>query len=149
MQASRTPEFRLLDPPWQALLKVALLELAPPSDGEGTGAPVTRPASRRRRRGQAAATPIDDLPSVRTVIDASDEQPAFRLAVLLIRKGMEPDEWDPEGDEAIEDLKRSCSDGIHPVWSDLAGATPLLLPMSAFPQEDHVRVRRWRSISRP
>ena len=138
MQASRTPEFRLLDPPWQALLKVALLELAPPSDGEGTGAPVTRPASRRRRRGAVGMTPIDDLPSVRTVIDASDEQPAFRLAVLLIRKGMEPDEWVPEGDEAIEDLKRSCSDGIHPVWSDLAGATPLLLPMSAFPQEDHV-----------
>ena len=62
---------------------------------------------------------------------------AYRLAVLLIRKTLFSDDWDESWDEIVDDLReKASSDGVHPVWSKMAEATPILAQFAAFPQTE-------------
>jgi hypothetical protein len=64
----------------------------------------------------------------------SDHSDAFRLAVLLAHKLLNKDEWDTAWESSETSLRESClTDGVHPVWGDLAQRTSVLGQFAAFP----------------
>ena len=66
---------------------------------------------------------------------------AFRLAVLLIRKTLFADEWEDSWDEILDGLRdEATNDGVHPVWSKMAEATPILAQFASFPKSEIVEV---------
>ena len=49
------------------------------------------------------------------------------------------DNWEDSWDEIIDDLRATASSkGVHPVWSKMAEATPILAQFAAFPQSEIV-----------
>ena len=88
---AKTPEWRMLDKPWKSLLLIALNELQVPSedeDGQPSNMMRGRRSPRGRRGGRGASSgPMEWLPeSSEVLLDDGASSPAFRLAVLLIRK---------------------------------------------------------------
>ena len=77
------------------------------------------------------------LPKAEDVLIEDGSPVAYRLAVLLIRKTLFSDDWDESWDEIVDDLReKASSNGVHPVWSKMAEATPILAQFAAFPQTE-------------
>jgi hypothetical protein len=137
---AKTPEWRMLDKPWKSLLLIALNELqVPGDDNEGQSSPMMRgrrsPRGRRGARGSGG--PMEWLPETSDVLLGNDSPTAFRLAVLLIRKTLFADDWEESSDAIVDDLREEASTkGVHPVWSKMAEATPILAQFAAFPQNE-------------
>jgi hypothetical protein len=137
---AKTPEWRMLDKPWKSLLLIALNELqVPGDDNEGQSSPMMRgrrsPRGRRGARGSSG--PMEWLPETSEVLLGNDSPTAFRLAVLLIRKTLFADDWEESSDAIVDDLREEASTkGVHPVWSKMAEATPILAQFAAFPQNE-------------
>ena len=137
---AKTPEWRMLDKPWKSLLLIALNELqVPGDDNEGQSSPMMRgrrsPRGRRGARGSGG--PMEWLPETSDVLLGNDSPTAFRLAVLLIRKTLFADDWEESSDAIVDDLRDEASTkGVHPVWSKMAEATPILAQFAAFPQNE-------------
>ena len=62
---------------------------------------------------------------------------AYSLAVLLIRKTLFSDDWEESWDSILDGLREDATtQGVHPVWSKMAEATPILAQFAAFPQSE-------------
>ena len=139
---AKTPEWRMLDKPWKSLLLIALNELQVPGEDED-GQPSNMMRGRRTPRGRrggrgASSGPMEWLPeSNEVLLDDGSSSPAFRLAVLLIRKTLFADDWEESSDAVVDDLREQVSSkGVHPVWAKMAESTPILAQFAAFPQSD-------------
>jgi hypothetical protein len=137
---AKTPEWRMLDKPWKSLLLIALNELQVPSDDNDGQSPSMmrgRRSPRGRRGARGSSGPMEWLPEASEVLLDDDSPTAFRLAVLLIRKTLFADDWEESSDSIVDDLRETAStNGVHPVWSKMAEATPILAQFAAFPQNE-------------
>ena len=137
---AKTPEWRMLDKPWKSLLLIALNELQVPSDdneGQSPSMMRGRRSPRGRRGARGSSGPMEWLPEASEVLLDVDSPTAFRLAVLLIRKTLFADDWEESSDSIVDDLRETVSTkGVHPVWSKMAEATPILAQFAAFPQNE-------------
>ena len=137
---AKTPEWRMLDKPWKSLLLIALNELQVPSDeneGQSSSMMRGRRSPRGRRGARGSGGPMEWLPETSEVLLGNDSPTAFRLAVLLIRKTLFADDWEESSDGIVDDLREEASTkGVHPVWSKMAEATPILAQFAAFPQNE-------------
>ena len=110
----------------------------PAADEDDQPSPSRKPAHMRRtsgrRGGRGSNGPLDNLPSAAEMVLPSDHSDAFRLAVLLAHKLLNKDEWDTAWESSETSLRESClTDGVHPVWGDLAQRTSVLGQFAAFP----------------
>jgi len=138
-KVAKTAEWRALDKPWKSLLLIGLNEIQIPEEDESGPSPMmrTRRSARTRRGTRGASSPMEWLPKADEVLIDDGSPAAFRLAVLLVRKTLFSDDWDDSWDEILEDLREKAStNGVHPVWSKMAEATPILAQFAAFPQAD-------------
>ena len=137
---AKTPEWRMLDKPWKSLLLIALNELQVPGDddeGQSSSMMRGRRSPRGRRGARGSSGPMEWLPETSEVLLGNDSPTAFRLAVLLIRKTLFADDWEESSDAIVDDLREEASTkGVHPVWSKMAEATPILAQFAAFPQNE-------------
>ena len=137
---AKTPEWQMLDKPWKSLLLIALNEVQVPSEDSDDNSPSPqmmrgRRNMRTRRGSRGASGPMEWLPEATDVLIDDGSPIAFRLAVLLIRKTLFADDWDESWDSIVDDLRESAqNDGVHPVWSKMAEATPILAQFAAFPK---------------
>ena len=137
---AKTAEWRMLDKPWKSLLLIALNELQVPGDdneGQSSSMMRGRRSPRGRRGARSSSGPMEWLPEASEVLLEDDSPTAFRLAVLLIRKTLFADDWEESSDSIVDDLRELAStNGVHPVWSKMAEATPILAQFAAFPQNE-------------
>ena len=138
-KVAKTAEWNALDKPWKSLVLIALHEFQVPDQEDGTPSPVVRgrrgPRGRRGTRGGSG--PLEWLPKTEDVLISDGSPVAYRLAILLIRKTLFPDDWEDSWDEILEGLRETASsDGVHPVWSKMAEATPILAQFAAFPKTE-------------
>lgn len=139
---TKTPEWRMLEKPWKSLLLIALNELQVPSDDDDNSGPSpsmmrSRRSPRGRRTSRGAGGPMEWLPEANLVLIDDGSPIAYRLAILLIRKTLFADDWEESWDEVVDDLRNTVSsEGVHPVWSKMAEATPILAQFAAFPQSE-------------
>lgn len=69
------------------------------------------------------------------IIDEAPYNEAYRLAVLLIHKQLNADDWDDAWNEHENALRATCMEkGVHPVWHLIGEKTPLLGQFLAFPK---------------
>ena len=139
-KVAKTAEWRALDKSWKSLLLIGLNEVQIP-DEEETGSPTAmmrnRRVSRNRRNSRVSAGPMEWLPKAEDVLIDDGSPAAFRLAVLLIRKTLFSDDWEESWDEIVDGLRvKASTKGVHPVWSKMAEATPILAQFAAFPQSE-------------
>ena len=142
-KVAKTAEWRALDRPWKSLLLICLHEVQIPDEEEGTSAPMMRGrrGARGRRGSRTNSGPLEWLPNADEVLIADGSPAAFRLAVLLIRKTLFADEWEDSWDEILDGLRdEATNDGVHPVWSKMAEATPILAQFASFPKSEIVEV---------
>ena len=138
-KVAKTAEWRALDKPWKSLLLIGLNEIQIPDEDESGPSPMMRArrSARTRRGTRGASSPMEWLPKADEVLIDDGSPAAYRLAVLLVRKTLFSDDWDDSWDEILEDLREKAStNGVHPVWSKMAEATPILAQFAAFPQAD-------------
>ena len=139
---AKTPEWRMLEKPWKSLLLIALNEVQIPNDDDSSPSPSmmrNRRSPRGRRTSRGATGPMEWLPEANEVLIDDGSPVAYRLSILLIRKTLFSDNWEDSWDEIIDDLRATASSkGVHPVWSKMAEATPILAQFAAFPQSDIV-----------
>ena len=139
---AKTPEWRMLEKPWKSLLLIALNELQVPSDddeGPSQSMMRSRRSPRGRRGARGSSGPMEWLPESSEVLLDDGSPEAFRLAVLLIRKTLFPDDWEESSDSIVDSLREESSKkGVHPVWTKMAEATPILAQFAAFPQTELV-----------
>ena len=139
-KVAKTAEWRALDKPWKSLLLIGLNEVQIP-DEEETGSPTAmmrnRRVSRNRRSSRASAGPMEWLPKAEDVLIDDGSPAAFRLAVLLIRKTLFSDDWEESWDEIVDVLREKASTiGVHPVWSNMADATPIHAQLSVIAKSE-------------
>lgn len=142
-KVAKTAEWRALDKPWKSLLLICLHEVQIPDEEEGTSSPMMRGrrGARGRRGSRTNSGPLEWLPKADEVLIADGSPAAFRLAVLLIRKTLFADEWEDSWDEILDGLRdEATNDGVHPVWSKMAEATPILAQFASFPKSEIVEV---------
>jgi hypothetical protein len=78
---------------------------------------------------------MDLLPTAQEMLLPSDSSPAYRLAVLMVHKLLNKDEWDEDWEVTEKSLRDTCLEkGVHPVWHDLAQRTAVLAQFAAFPK---------------
>ena len=135
----KLPDWQLLEKPWRPLLLLALAETELPAadeDSESTPRRRTQGGRGRSRRGGRGATgPMDLLPTAQEMLLPSDSSPAYRLAVLMVHKLLNKEEWDEEWEVTEKSLRETCLEkGVHPVWHDLAQRTAVLAQFAAFPK---------------
>tara|TARA_B100000700_G_C15055400_1_gene862537 strand:- start:2416 stop:5784 length:3369 start_codon:yes stop_codon:yes gene_type:complete len=137
-KVAKTAEWRALDKSWKSLLLIGLNEIQIPDEDENSSSPMMRSRRGSRRRGsRASAGPMQWLPKAEEVLIDDGSPAAFRLAVLLIRKTLFSDDWDESWNEIVDDLREKASTkGVHPVWSKMAEATPILAQFAVFPQAE-------------
>ena len=139
---AKTPEWRMLEKPWKSLLLIALNEVQIPNDDDSSPSPSmmrNRRSPRGRRTSRGATGPMEWLPEANEVLIDDGSPIAYRLSILLIRKTLFSDNWEESWDEIIDDLRATASSkGVHPVWSKMAEATPILAQFAAFPQSEIV-----------
>ena len=138
-KVAKTAEWRALDKPWKSLLLICLHEVQIPDEEEGNSAPMMR--NRRVQRGRRGARsnsgPLEWLPKAQDVLLDDGTPTAYRLAVLLIRKTLFSDDWEESWDSIVDGLRDDATtQGVHPVWSKMAEATPILAQFAAFPQSE-------------
>ena len=138
-KVAKIAEWRALDKPWKSLLLICLHEVQIPDEEEGNSAPMMR--NRRVQRGRRGAKtnsgPLEWLPKAEEVLIDDGSPAAYRLAVLLIRKTLYSDDWEESWDSILEGLREdAATQGVHPVWSKMAEATPILAQFAAFPQTE-------------
>ena len=138
-KVAKTAEWRALDKPWKSLLLICLHEVQIPDEEEGNSAPMMR--NRRVQRGRRGARsnsgPLEWLPKAQDVLLDDGSPTAYRLAVLLIRKTLFSDDWEESWDSIVDGLRDDATtQGVHPVWSKMAEATPILAQFAAFPQTE-------------
>lgn len=132
--------WKLLAPPWQALLLVAIQETPLPDEEDGHS---TRPGQSMlmmnrkigRRGGKAGRGNLlsQRLDDARVLVDSSSGTSAYRLASLLVHKTLKSESWDDGLDSLIDELRTECLNGVHPVWGEMAEKTPILAQFAAFP----------------
>ena len=135
----KIPDWQLLEKPWRPLLLLALAETElPAADEDSDSTPRRRPMGgrgRSRRGGRGATGPMDLLPTAEEMLVSSDDSPAYRLAVLMVHKLLNKEEWDEQWEVTETSLRETCLEkGVHPVWHDLAQRTALLGQFAAFPK---------------
>ena len=139
---AKTPEWRMLEKPWKSLLLIALNEVQIPNDDDSSPSPSmmrNRRSPRGRRTSRGATGPMEWLPEANEVLIDDGSPVAYRLSILLIRKTLFSDNWEDSWDEIIDDLRATASSkGVHPVWSKMAEAIPILAQFAAFPQSEIV-----------
>ena len=138
-KVAKTAEWRALDKPWKSLLLIGLNEVQLPEEEDGPTSPMMRArrGARTRRGSRGVSSPMEWLPKAEDVLIEDGSPVAYRLAVLLIRKTLFSDDWDESWDEIVDDLReKASSNGVHPVWSKMAEATPILAQFAAFPQTE-------------
>ena len=138
-KVAKIAEWRALDKPWKSLLLICLHEVQIPDEEDGNSAPMMR--NRRVQRGRRGAKsnsgPLEWLPKAEDVLIDDGSPIAYRLAVLLIRKTLFSDDWEESWDSTLDDLREDATtQGVHPVWSKMAEATPILAQFAAFPQSE-------------
>jgi len=135
---TRSSVWELLPKEWKGLLLVALRKEEPPDDdSNGSPSPLRRQKSgggRRMKRGRLGRSSNQDLlPEKNDVLEDSSDPAAFRMAVLLVHKSREREEWGDNDESVLVELRSKCSLGIHPVWGKMAAETPLLAEFAAHP----------------
>ncbi len=139
---AKTPEWRMLEKPWKSLLLIALNEVQIPNDDDSSPSPSmmrNRRSPRGRRTSRGATGPMEWLPEANEVLIDDGSPVAYRLSILLIRKTLFSDNWEDSWDQIVDDLRVTASSkGVHPVWSKMAEATPILAQFAAFPQSEVV-----------
>lgn len=138
-KVAKIAEWRALDKPWKSLLLICLHEVQIPDEEDGNSAPMMR--NRRVQRGRRGAKsnsgPLEWLPKAEDALIDDGSPIAYRLAVLLIRKTLFSDDWEESWDSTLDDLREDATtQGVHPVWSKMAEATPILAQFAAFPQSE-------------
>lgn len=137
---AKIPEWQMLEKPWKSLALIALNEVQIPSDDDNSPTPTMmrgRRNIRSRRGGRSASGPMEWLPNAEDVLISDGSSDAYRLAVLLIRKTLFEDDWDESWDEILDGLREDVSaNGVHPVWSKMAEATPILAQFASFSQNE-------------
>ena len=136
----KTADWQLLEKPWRPLLLLAIAETELPAADEEESDSMSRrrPSGgrgRNRRGGRGSSGPMDSLPSAIEMLLPSEYSSAFRLAVLMVHKLLNKDEWDEQWEATEKSLREICLEkGVHPVWHDLAQRTALLGQFAAFPK---------------
>ena len=136
----KTADWQLLEKPWRPILLLALAETElPAADEDESDAPSRRRSSggrgRNRRGGRGSSGPMDSLPPATEMLLPSEYSAAYRLAVLMVHKLLDKEEWDEKWEKTEKSLRETClEDGVHPVWHDLAQRTALLGQFAAFPK---------------
>ncbi len=134
---TRLDPWNVLPPSWRGLLMVAIQETEIPENDAGqTGQPLVsmrKNIGRRGGKGKRGNIVIRKLETIANLIESSDEPDAFRLATLLVHKTLNASEWESNLDSMIDELRQSCSKGVHPVWSEMAEKTPILAQFASFP----------------
>ena len=78
---------------------------------------------------------MDLLPTAQEMLLPSDSSPAYRLAVLIVHKLLNKNEWEEDWEVTEKSLRDTClENGVHPVWHDLAQRTAVLAQFAAFPK---------------
>ena len=138
---NRESAWKMLDKPLRAILVVAAQEQEPPAaeddeDASPRKPAMQRPRGRMRRSGRSAGPAhMSWLHSAQEIVDDAPLSTAYQLAVLLIHKQMDADNWDEAWNARETLLRESCmADGVHPVWHLVGEKTPLLGQFLAFPK---------------
>ena len=96
-----------------------------------------RRVQRGRRGARGGSGPLEWLPKTEEVLIDDGSPTAYRLAIMLIRKTLFSDDWEESWDEILEGLRQDATtNGVHPVWSKMAEATPILAQFAAFPKSE-------------
>jgi len=132
---------KMVDRPLMAVLCVAAHETEPPpADDEDESTQrrpaMARPRGRTRRSGRnAGPSYMSWLHEPQAIIDEAPYNEAYRLAVLLIHKQLNSDDWDEAWNAHETALRTTCMEkGVHPVWHLIGEKTPLLGQFLAFPK---------------
>ena len=141
--AAKSAEWQMIDKANKAILILAFNETEVPADDSDDSAP-RRPmaGSRRMRqrrggRGGSAGGPLEWLPSAEEVLIPGSGSDAFRLAVLIVNKTLNKDDWSEDWDATEASLRDSClSSGVHPAWVVVGEKTPLLGIFAGFPKAE-------------
>jgi hypothetical protein len=138
---NRESAAKMVDRPLMAVLIVAAHETEPPPADDEDESPSRRPATprsrgRNRRSGRnAGPSYMSWLHEPQAIIDEAPYNEAYRLAVLLIHKQLNKDDWDEAWNEHENALRTTCMEkGVHPVWHLIGEKTPLLGQFLAFPK---------------
>ncbi len=137
---NRESAAKMVDRPLMAVLIVAAHETEPPpadDDDEGQRRPaMPRHRGRNRRSGRNnGPSYMSWLHEPQVIIDEAPYSEAYRLAVLLIHKQLNADDWDDAWNEHENALRATCMEkGVHPVWHLIGEKTPLLGQFLAFPK---------------
>ena len=135
----KTPDWKLLEKPWRPLLLIALAETELPAADGDSDLPSPRRShssrNRNRRGGRGASGPMDLLPKPQEMLLPSEYSSAFRLAVLMVHKLLNKDDWDSEWESTENSIRETCLEkGVHPVWHEMAQHTAILGQFAAFPK---------------
>ena len=148
----KTADWQLLEKPWRPILLLALAETElPAADEEESDSPTRRRPSggrgRNRRGGRGSSGPMDSLPSAVEMLLPSDYSSAYRLAVLMVHKLLNKEEWEEEWETTEKSLRETCLEkGVHPVWLDLAQRTAVLGQFAAFPKAKVTKAKAGKKV---
>lgn len=137
---NRESAAKMVDRPLMAVLIVAAHETEPPpadDDDDGQRRPaMPRHRGRNRRSGRNnGPSYMSWLHEPQAIIDEAPYNEAYRLAVLLIHKQLNAEDWDDAWNEQENALRATCMEkGVHPVWHLIGEKTPLLGQFLAFPK---------------
>ncbi|MEK9730586.1 MAG: hypothetical protein VW230_02370 [Candidatus Poseidoniales archaeon] len=136
--AVRSSSWELLDKPHKGILSFAMNEeeVPPEDDEKGSTSQPVRSRGRRLRnksRGQASAmSPFEYLPELDDM-EQFELSSASTLAILLIRKQMNDQQWNDDFDALEQVMRNDCLEkGVHPVWHMIAEKTNYLTQFLAF-----------------
>ena len=134
--ALKSDSFLILDRPYRSIIAFALDEEEVQEQSEmASNTPAFKQRGRRLRknRGKSKATsPKDYLPELNEMEHFEFNAP-MALAILLIRKQMNDPDWGPEFEMAEQSMREEClSNGVHPVWHQIAERTNYLSQFLAF-----------------
>ncbi|DAC17994.1 MAG TPA: hypothetical protein D7I06_02390 [Candidatus Poseidoniales archaeon] len=130
---NKSPQYKMMEKSWKALLYFALNEVQPFSEDEEESTPMKRTQRSRRSPRQASSSPLDWLPNFSELVDNEQSNKPFSLSALLLHKNLQPDKWESSGDDKIESLRESClAEGVHKVWQKMAETTPIFAQFSLF-----------------
>ena len=127
-RAMETAAWDLLEKPWKGLLLVAL------NKEEISNKDSSNQRNRRMRgRGRRTRnTGAEDWVEGMEELISSDASPGYRLSAMLVQREKLGSRWNNAWDSVLENVRKNCAEGIHPVWARLGKEAPLLAEMQSY-----------------
>ena len=127
----------LLNKEWRALVALAAKKESLPEvskDEFGNLKSINSNHNKKigRRGGKGLRSSFEDNLEHPSDVMLSKESEGYKLAVLIAQKIKMENSWNLEWDSHLDILRKSCENGIHPVWNKLAKEASIFAELSRF-----------------